>query len=133
MGDAQIGRDVVLREEEPETKLLQLLPKKAQLGFSSLKDYFSQRNESGVRRFLQNSKAHESVKLEYTCIDVAEDIIVLGCSFGILFFYNRIQKRLCRFLSEVRPFFFIYNTNFTGAPYVDHDASSILHSSSLSL
>jgi len=100
MGDAQIGRDVVLREEEPETKLLQLLPKKAQLGFSSLKDYFSQRNESGVRRFLHNSKAHEFVKLEYMCIDVAEAIIVLGCSFCILFFYNRIQNRLCRFLSE---------------------------------
>ena len=102
MGDAQIGRDIVLREKEPETKLLQLLPKKAQLGFSSLKDYFSQRNESGVRRFLQNSKAHESVKLEYTCIDATEDFIVLGCNFGILFLYDRIQRRLCRFLSEVR-------------------------------
>jgi len=111
MGDAQIGRDVVLREEEPETKLLQLLPKKAQLGFSSLKDYFSQRNESGVRRFLQNSKAHESVKLEYTCIDVAEDIIVLGCSFGICFSIIE-SKNDCADFFQSRSKFLLFVSSF---------------------
>ena len=102
MGDTQIGQDVVLKEKEPLTKLLQLLPKKAQLGFFSLKEYFSQKSEPGVKRFLQNSKPHDSVRLEYTCIDATEDFIVLGCNFGILFFYDRKQERLQRFITEVR-------------------------------
>ena len=101
MGDAQIGKDVVLREKEPQTRLVQLLPKKAQLGFSSLKEHFSQRNDSGMKRFLQNSKPHDPIKLEYTCIDATENFIALGCNFGILFFYDRNQGRLQRFVAEV--------------------------------
>ena len=101
MGDAQIGRDVVLKEKEPQTRLLQLLPKKAQLGFSSLKEHFSQRNESGVKRFLQNSKPHDPIKLEYSCIDATVALIALGCNFGILFLYDRKDGRLQRFVTEV--------------------------------
>lgn len=102
MGDFQIGKDVVLKEKEPQTKLLQLLPKKAQLGFSALKEHFSQRNESGVKRFLPNSKPHDPIKLEYTCIDATEEFIALGCNFGILFLYDRKLGRLQRFIAEVR-------------------------------
>ena len=105
MGDAQIGRDVVLKEKEPQTKLLQLLPKKAQLGFFSLKDYFSQKNETGVKRFLHSPKPHDSVRLEYTCIDASADFIALGFNFGILFFYDRKLGRLQRFSTEVRSYF----------------------------
>ena len=102
MAEPQVGRDVVLKEKEAQSRLLQLLPTKAQLGFSSLKEHFLQKSDKGVKRFLQSSKPQDAIKLEYTCIDATEEFIALGCNFGILFFYDRKLGRLQRFVSEVR-------------------------------
>ncbi len=101
MEESLVGKDVIFREKETEDKLLQLLPLKAQLGFSSLRQHFS-RGDHGIRKFLQASKPHDTLKLEYTCIDVTNDFIALGCNFGIVFFYDRHLSRLQRFVAEVR-------------------------------
>ena len=96
-----VGRDVVLKETEILSDLLKILPHKAQLGFSSLKEQFSQRGDQGIKKFFQHTRPHDPRKLEYTCLDITDDLAVLGSNFGIVFFYDRRAKKLSRFICEV--------------------------------
>ena len=101
-GDVAIlGQDIVLREKDALQDLLRLLPRKAQLGFSSLREKWSGRSDKGLMKIITAAKTNDSLKVEYTCIDVNSDSITIGCNLGIVFMYNRNAKTLSRFICEV--------------------------------
>ncbi|XP_065660832.1 tectonin beta-propeller repeat-containing protein 2 [Hydra vulgaris] len=91
-----LGQDVVLREKVPLKELLDLLPHKAQLGFTGLKDKWS-KNKS-----LKNiiNRSNDALKVQYTCLDVSNKSIVIGCNMGIVFLYTREEKKLSRLFCE---------------------------------
>ena len=68
----------------------------------------------------------KSLTIEYTCLDVSFDAIVLGTNLGIILLYDRTCGRLSRLPSEVCLIFFLYNLKLnvrkniailTNAPY----------------
>ena len=103
--ELKLGQDIVLREKETLNDLLTALPQKAQLGFSGLKEKFYQRNDGVLKEVQKNEKQNGPLRLEYTCINATEKILVLGCNLGIIFIYNRILKAITKFTCEVKVFF----------------------------
>ena len=102
--ELKLGQDVVLREKETLNDLLAALPQKAQLGFSGLKEKFYQRNDAVLKEVQKNEKQNGPLRLEYTCINATEKILVIGCNLGIIFIYNRILKAITKFTCEVNVF-----------------------------
>ena len=98
---AILGQDVVLREKDALKDLLRLLPRKAQLGFSGLKEKWSNRSDKSLMKIISAAKANDSLKVEYTCMDVNTSYITIGCNLGIVFMYNREANTLSRFICEV--------------------------------
>ena len=79
----------------------------AQLGFSGLKEKWGGKSEGkSLIKIISAAKGQEPLKVEYTCIDVDEESITIGCNLGILFMWSRRNKTLSRFVCEVRHFFF---------------------------
>ena len=105
--DFVIGRDIVLGELEPLTDLLSSLPHKAQFGPKNLMGHVWDRTkEYGVKKIFHTlrDRAHDNLKsltIEYTCLDVSFDAVVLGTNLGIIFLYDRTCKKLSRLPSEV--------------------------------
>ena len=98
---AVLGQDVVLRERDSLDDLLSQLPRKAQLGFSGLKEKWSGKSDKSLIKIISAAKGNEPLKVEYTCMDVDSDSITIGCNLGILFMYSRNSKTLSRFVCEV--------------------------------
>ena len=103
--DFLIGRDTVLAELEPLSDLLGSLPHKVQFGPKNLMGHVWERTkEHGVKNLfhaLRERTQDKSLTIEYTCLDVSFDAIVLGTNLGIIFLYDRTCKRLSRLPSEV--------------------------------
>ena len=108
---AILGQDIVLREKDALKDLLRLLPRKAQLGFSGLKEKWSNRGDTGLMKIIAAAKTNDSLRVEYTCIDVNNESITIGCNLGIVFMYSRDEKTLSRFICEVRIYHLIYYDN----------------------
>ncbi|KAJ7374251.1 tectonin beta-propeller [Desmophyllum pertusum] len=104
--DFLIGRDIVLAELEPLSGLLSSLPHKVQFGPRILMGHvWEKTREHGVKNLFHSlrERAQDNFKsstIEYTCVDVSFDAIVLGTSLGIIFLYDRTCKRLSRLPSE---------------------------------
>ena len=111
--DFLIGRDIVLAELEPLSDLLSCLPHKAQFGPKNLVGHvWDKTREHGVKNLFHTLKERvqentKSLPIEYTCVDVSFDAIVLGTNLGIIFLYDRTCKRLSRLPSEVCSMFLI--------------------------
>lgn len=105
--DFVIGRDVVLAELELMSELLDSLPHKAQFGRKNLMGHvWDKAKEHGMKNLFHSLKerAQENPKtltVEYTCLDVSYDAIVLGTNVGVIFLYDRTCRRLSRVPSEV--------------------------------
>lgn len=105
--DFVIGRDIVIAELEPLNDLLCTLPHKAQFGPKNLMGHVWDRTkEHGVKNLFHTlrERAHENFKsltIQYTCLDVSFDAIVLGTNVGVIFLFDRTCKRLSRLPSEV--------------------------------
>lgn len=105
--DFLIGRDIVLAEIEPLSDLLDSLPHKAQFGPKNLMGHVWERTkEHGVKNLFHalRERAQDNFKsltIEYTCLDVSFDAIVLGTNLGIILLYDRTCRRLSRLPSEV--------------------------------
>ena len=105
--DFIIGRDIVLAELEPLSDLLSSLPHKAQYGSKNLMGHVWDRTkERGVKNLFSalRERAHDNFKsltVEYTCLDVSFDAIVLGTNLGVIFLYDQTCRRLSRLPSEV--------------------------------
>lgn len=106
--ELKLGQDIVLREKETFNDLITALPQKAQLGFSGLKEKFYQRNDAVLKELQKNEKQNGPLRLEYTCINATEKILVLGCNLGIIFIYNRILKAITKFTCEVKVFYNVF-------------------------
>lgn len=97
-----------MAELEPLSDLLGSLPHKAQLGPKNLMGHVWDRTkEHGVKNLFHTlrERAHDNFKsltIEYTCLDVSFDAIVLGTNLGTIFLYDRTCKRLSRLPSEVK-------------------------------
>jgi len=105
--DFLIGRDIVLAELEPLSDLLDSLPHKVQFGPKNLMGHVWERTkEHGVKNLFHalRERAQDNFKsltIEYTCLDVSFDAIVLGTNLGIILLYDRTCRRLSRLPSEV--------------------------------
>lgn len=105
--DFVIGRDVVLAELELMSELLDSLPHKAQFGRKNLMGHvWDKAKEHGMKNLFHSlrERAQENPKtltVEYTCLDVSYDAIVLGTNVGVIFLYDRTCRRLSRVPSEV--------------------------------
>ena len=105
--DFVIGRDIVLSELEPLKDILSCLPYKAQYGTKNLMGHVWDRTKGhGVKNLFNalKERAHDNFKsftIEYTCLDVSFDAIVLGTNLGAIFLYDRTCKRLSKLPSEV--------------------------------
>lgn len=114
--DFLIGRDIVLAELEPLGDLLDSLPHKVQFGPKNLMGHVWERTkEHGVKNLFHalREKAQENFKsltIEYTCVDVSFDAIVLGTNLGIILLYDRTCRRLSRLPSEVCSIIFLLCT-----------------------
>lgn len=96
-----LGEDVVLRERERLTHLLELLPSKAQLGFSGLKDKWNNRGDKGLKQIVTAAaKTNDPLVVEYTCLDVTPATIVFGSNLGIVYVYDRRTSKLSKFVCE---------------------------------
>ena len=114
--DFLIGRDIVLAELEPLSDLLDSLPHKVQFGAKNIMGHvWEKTKEHGVKNLFHalRERAQDNFKsftIEYTCLDVSFDAIVLGTNLGIILLYDRTCSRLSRLPSEVcLIFFFMYN------------------------
>ena len=104
---AVLGEDVVLREREQLSDLLHLLPLRAQLGFSGLKDKWNNRGDKGLKDMISvAAKTNDPLMVEYTCLDVTSKSIVFGSNLGIVYMYDRATRRLSKFICDVSLFFF---------------------------
>jgi len=105
--DFVIGRDVVLAELELMSELLDSLPHKAQFGRKNLMGHvWDKAKEQGMKNLFHSlrERAQENPKtltVDYTCLDVSYDAIVLGTNVGVIFLYDRTCRRLSRVPSEV--------------------------------
>ncbi|PFX19161.1 tectonin beta-propeller repeat-containing protein 2-like [Stylophora pistillata] len=105
--DFVIGRDTVLAELEPLSDLLGSLVHKAQFGPKNLVGHvWDKTREHGVKKLFNTLKERvqentKSIPIEYTCVDVSFDAIVLGTSIGVIFLYDRTCRKLSRLPSEV--------------------------------
>ena len=100
--NAILGEDVVLREREQLTDLLDLLPLRAQLGFSGLKEKWHKRGDKGLKDMISAAaKTNDPLMVEYTCLDVTPKTIVFGSNLGIVYFYDRATRRLSKFVCDV--------------------------------
>ena len=130
--DFLIGRDTVLAELEPLSELLDSLPHKVQFGARNLMGHvWEKTKEHGVKNLFHALRESaqdnfKSLTIEYTCLDVSFDAIVLGTNLGIVLLYDRTCRRLSRLPSEVCLIFFLYNLKLnirknivilTNAPY----------------
>ena len=99
---AILGEDVVLREREQLTDLLGLLPLRAQLGFSGLKEKWNNRGDKGLKDMISAAaKTNDPLMVEYTCLDVTLKTIVFGSNLGIVYMYDRATRRLSKFVCDV--------------------------------
>lgn len=108
--DLVIGKDVVLQEYEALHDLLQILPLKAQVGPKTLVGQVRSIKGHGVKNLFSSLKenlAHENIDIEYTCFDVSHQVVALGSNLGTIFFYDRDNKQLARFSSQVSLFNFV--------------------------
>lgn len=105
--DFLIGRDIVLAELEPLSELLDSLPHKVQFGPKNLMGHVWERTKvHGVKNLFHalRERAQDNFKsltIDYTCLDVSFDAIVLGTNLGIILLYDRTCSRLSRLPSEV--------------------------------
>ena len=114
------------------SELLDSLPHKVQFGARNLMGHvWEKTKEHGVKNLFQalRERAQDNFKsltIEYTCLDVSFDAIVLGTNLGIILLYDRTCRRLSRLPSEVCLIFFLYNLKLnirkniailTNAPY----------------
>ena len=101
---AILGEDVVLREREQLTELLDLLPLRAQLGFSGLKEKWNKRGDKGLKDMISAAaKTNDPLMVEYTCLDVTSKTLVFGSNLGIVYLYDRATRRLSKFVCDVSP------------------------------
>jgi len=99
---AVLGEDVVLKEREQLTDLLNQLPLKAQLGFSGLKDKWNNRGDKGLKDMISAAaKTNDPLIVEYTCIDVTPKTIIFGSNLGVVYLYDRGTRKLSKFICEV--------------------------------
>ena len=120
MADFIIGRDTVLAELEPLSDLLDSLPHKAQFGPKNLVGHvWDKTREHGVKNLFNTLKERvqentKSIPIEYTCVDVSFDAIVLGTNIGVIFLFDRTCKKLSRLPSEVGLVFcFVFKSYFS--------------------
>ena len=89
------------------SELLDSLPHKVQFGAKNLMGHVWERTkEHGVKNIFNalRERAQDNFKsstLEYTCLDVSFDAVVLGTNLGIVLLYDRTCRRLLRLPSEV--------------------------------
>ena len=88
-------------------ELLDSLPHKAQFGRKNLMGHvWDKAKERGMKTLFHSlrERAQENSKtltVDYTCLDVSYDAIVLGTNVGVIFLYDRTCRRLSRVPSEV--------------------------------
>lgn len=105
-----------MAELEPLSDLLDSLPHKVQFGPKTLMGHVWERTkEHGVKNLFHalRERAQDNFKpisIEYTCLDVSFDAIVLGTNVGVILLYDRTCGRLSRLPSEVcSTIFFVCN------------------------